>query len=296
MTERCILFADVAGSTALYSKLGDAEARHAVERCLKRVRMAVEHFGGRSLKNIGDGVLADFAEIGAAMSAACEMQQRVSDLPPVAGQRLAIRVGFHSGPVIEEAGDIFGDAVNLASRMADLARPGQIIATAETIERLAALARQGCREMQPALVKGKTEPVRISEVVWRDEGDLTLVASKPMATTTRSTLVLRCEETLAEVTPNSAALIIGREKSCGFVVPDPMASRQHARIEVGDEKFVLVDQSTNGTWVIVDGEAEFVLRREQTPLRGKGRISLGHPLAADAPVVHFLTFSKPAVS
>jgi pSer/pThr/pTyr-binding forkhead associated (FHA) protein len=109
-------------------------------------------------------------------------------------------------------------------------------------------------------------------------------------------LVLRCEETLAEISPNSAALIIGREKSCGFVVPDPMASRQHARIEVGDEKYVLVDQSTNGTWVSIEGEAEFVLRREQVPLRGKGRISLGHPLAADAPVVHFVTLSKPVVS
>lgn len=300
MTERCILFADVAGSTSLYEKLGDAEARRAIERVLKRATMAVEGVGGRVLKHTGDGVLADFAAADAGLAAASEMQQRVHDLPPIAGNRLAIRIGFHWGPVIEGEGDIFGDAVNLAARMADLARPGQIIATKDALDHLSALAREGTREMPAATVKGKAEPVAIGEVLWRDEGTLTLVHAKsdaapevvPAPHAPRHELILRCGEALCPVDADHPSRTMGRDPKCDLVVGDPMASRQHARVDRRGERFVLADISTNGTWVCVEGEAEFVLRREETTLHGRGRISLGHPEREESPVVHFALVAR----
>ena len=60
------------------------------------------------------------------------------------------------------------------------------------------------------------------------------------------------------------------------MIGDRLASRQHARIERRRDKFVLVDQSSNGTFVTVDGEPEIQLRREEMILRGRGRISFGH--------------------
>ncbi len=129
----CVLFGDVSGSTRLYEKLGDKEALHAVERCLNRMTRATEQFKGRVVKTIGDEVMAVFDSAEAGMEAACSMQQRVGDLPPVRGIKLAIRVGFHFGPAIEEATDVFGDTVNMAARMAGLAKAGQIITTAETV-------------------------------------------------------------------------------------------------------------------------------------------------------------------
>jgi hypothetical protein len=292
MTERCILFADIAGSTALYVKLGDAEARHAVERCLKRVRIAVEGFGGRALKTIGDGVLADFPDVDAAMTAACEMQQRVADLPAVAGHHLSIRVGFHFGPVIEEEKDIFGDAVNLAARITEYARGGQILASSETLSRLPALMRQGTRELQVVTLKGKPEPVAIGEVIWRDNGDMTMVADLAPPPAPRYELILRHGEAVTQMNPGDEPLIIGREKHSGLVIGDPMASRQHARIEWREDKFMLVDQSTNGTWVSSDEHPQIALRREAAPLRGKGRISFGHPYNDEAPHVVFLVLAR----
>ncbi len=80
----------------------------------------------------------------------------------------------------------------------------------------------------------------------------------------------------------NAGIVLGRDVSCQMVVPDRMASRQHARVERRRDKFILTDQSTNGTFVVFDGEAEMVLRREEVMLRGKGRIALGHSVT-DAP-------------
>lgn len=289
MTERCILFADVVGSTALYEKLGDSEAKHAVERCLKRVQLAVGHFGGRVIKNIGDGILADFADAAATMAAACEMQQRVNDLPPVAGQSLRLRIGFHTGPVIEEAGDIFGDAVNLASRLADLARAEQIISSASTIAALPALQRLSVRALPALPIKGKSEPVALCEVFWRSDaenGELTLVAGHSPNAPSGRRLLLACDQARVELEALAAPLMIGRDKSCDLVVADAMASRQHARIERSGDHFMLIDQSTNGTWLGREGEAQTVLRREALPLVGRGRISLGHPVTEDARAGH----------
>lgn len=303
MTERCILFADVAGSTALYEKLGDAEARHAVERVLRRVRLAIEQFDGRVLKNVGDGVLGDFAQADGALAAACEMQQRIEDLPPVAGNRLTVRVGFHWGPVIEADDDIFGDAVNLAARMADVARPGQIIASQEALAQLSDLARQGTRPMPEVHVKGKAEPVAIGEVVWRDDGNLTMVhghhepeshnvAAHMPPPPPKHELILRCDEAVTQVDGDSPQRSIGRDPKCDLLVGDPMASRQHARIDLRGDRFVLADTSTNGTWISLDGQPEFALRREETTLQGRGKISLGHPERESAPVIHFAVVTR----
>ena len=71
------------------------------------------------------------------------------------------------------------------------------------------------------------------------------------------------------------------------MIADRRASRTHARIERRRDKFVLIDQSTNGTYVTFDGEAEFALKREEVILRGKGRICFGHAFDAGAEIVEF---------
>jgi adenylate cyclase len=298
MTTRCILFADVVGSTALYEKLGDAEAQHAVGRCIKRLHLVVTQKDGRVVKTIGDGLLADFADATTTIAAASEMQQRIADLPPVAGQHLSVRIAFHHGPVIVEDGDIFGDSVNLAARLVELARPGQILASTSTINTLPALARQSARALPAMSVKGKSEPIDICEVVWRDDGDMTLVSAGDFNATQSPAapapaprvprLILRYADTLLfEMTATSEALLIGRDKDCGLTVLDPRASRQHASIVSRSGKFVLIDQSTNGTWLAREGETEVTLHREDAPLLGQGRISLGHPANNSADCIHY---------
>jgi adenylate cyclase len=282
--DRCILFADVAGSTRMYDKLGDAEARRAVERCLKRVRLAVDAFGGRVVKTIGDALLAEFSTVDACVPAACQMQQRVHELPPVGGLPMAIRIGFHCGSVIEENGDVFGDAVNLAARMADIARGGQIIATGSAIALLPPLMRQGTREIDRVTVKGRSAPVEVCEVLWQNEGDLTLVETVPvrrLAEPVRIVLRLRHGERTLVPDEGWEVLSIGRDRYCDLVIEDKMASRLHARIERRGDRVLLVDQSTNGTWLQATTGDERQLRREEVELEAHGSLSFGHPRRTD---------------
>lgn len=275
-TSVCVLFADVSGSTRLYEKLGDAEALRAVERCLNRMRRVVDGHGGKLIKTIGDEVMTTFPNADAGIQAACEMQHRVTDLPPVSGVKLAIRVGFHFGPAIEENDDVFGDTVNTAARMASLAKAGQIITTAETLAAVTLSMGPEVREIDALTVKGKAEDVRVFEVLWQEGADLTMKASSIVASYSMARLLVRYRDTELTVDGAHGPLTLGRDMSNEVVIKDQRASRNHARIERRRDKFVLVDQSTNGTFLRIAGENEVVLKREEIILRGQGTIGFGH--------------------
>ncbi|MDP2792588.1 MAG: adenylate/guanylate cyclase domain-containing protein [Sulfurisoma sp.] len=278
----CVLFADVAGSTRLYERLGDAEALRAVERCLNRVDHVVASYKGRVIKTIGDEIMAVFDTAEEGMQAACDMQQRVEDLPPVSGVKLAIRVGYHFGPAIEENNDVFGDTVNVAARMTALAKGGQIITTGEAIDALPLLLRQSSREIDGIAIKGKREVVRVCEVLWQEGDDLTM-KSASIAPAAPPPLRVKLRHGNKEITLDAAhpTAALGRDLASDVVINDPRASRTHARVELRRDKFMLVDQSTNGTYVTFQGEAEFVLKREETFLRNRGRVCFGHAWADD---------------
>jgi adenylate cyclase len=271
-----ILFADVSGSTNLYEKLGDQRALAAIESVLSELRKSIAFQRGCVVKTIGDEVMAVFETADVAMQAACDMQNRVAAITPIDKARLAIRVGFHFGPAIEEEGDFFGDAVNTAARMAGLAKGGQVITSGPTVDALSPLLQASTRELDAMLVKGKQDEIRIFEVIWQDNDDLTTLAGRESPVSTHEpTLTLTYGEQILKLGAARPSASLGREATNDLAIKDKMASRVHCKIEYRRREFFLVDQSTNGTYVKLDGDAEIVLKREQLLLRGSGVISLG---------------------
>jgi class 3 adenylate cyclase len=286
-----ILFADVEGSTRLYETLGDAEALATIGRCLALVRSVCEGHGGRLIKTIGDEAMVMFPDVDQAAEAAAEMQARISGEPPTDRVRVAIRVGFNFGPAIEVENDIFGDSVNVAARMVGLAKGEQVILSAQTVAALTPSLRSRVRQIDSLTVKGKHDDIAIYELLWQDsEAELTAMTTRPRAVPAH--IRLRHGTREIELDEARPSCTLGREQQNDVVIADRMASRVHARIERRRDKFVLVDQSTNGTYVSIDGEPEVQLRREEMILRGRGRISFGHAREGDADEV--LEFSVSA--
>jgi class 3 adenylate cyclase len=289
-----ILFADVSGSTTLYERLGDRQALRAVEQVLDLLRRAVATYHGRVVKTIGDEVMAVFKDADSALQAASDMQTRVAALPTFADARLAIRVGFHYGPALEENGDYFGDAVNTAARMAGIAKGGQIITTAATVASVSPLLREGTREVAALAVKGKQAEVQVCEVLWQSGEDVTMLASKGAQASTEAVLRLAHGGRTLLMDGDLATVQIGRDVAHQIPISDKMASRLHGRIERRGDKFYYVDLSTNGTYITIEGDVETVLRRDQAMLRGRGTLSFGHT-ASDpgAELVQFVCEYRP---
>jgi len=270
-----VLFVDISGSTRLYETLGDHEALARVGRAMAMLSQVCADCGGRVIKTAGDGAMCMFETADAALRASRLMQEKTAEQLEPGAQGLAIHIGCHYGPVLENAGDLFGDTVNLAARVAGLAKVGQIITTADTVEKLPPALAERARQLSRVPVKGKQQAVAIFEFLWQDSEDLTALGTRTEHSRL-ARLVLKCEgrEWLFE---GPGEFSIGRDGGCDIVVGDRKASRQHARIERRRDKFVLADHSSNGTWVRVTGEAEeVVLRREELMLRASGVIGLGH--------------------
>jgi len=274
-TERAILFADISGSTALYELLGDKPAAKAIDACLGVLREVISRRDGLVVKTIGDELMVVFNNPEAACEAAREMQQSITALPPTAGAKLAIRIGFHFGLVLEDKGDFWGDGVNTAARLAGLAKAGQILTTGATANALPGIQRSNLRDLDAISVKGKHDAVRVFELMWGDTEDATQVAGLASSAKVEAKLTLEVGGRTMSFPPDKSMLMLGRENTCDLVVREKTASRLHARIERRGAQYVLVDESTNGTYVAIEGDREMLLRRDSVMLRGRGKIALG---------------------
>ena len=285
-----VLFADISGSAKLYENLGDAEALATIERCLAFIKQVCIDGGGRVVKTIGDEVMAVFPGADGAARAATDMQARISSQRTSQGAPLAIHVGFHFGPVLEEGADVFGDTVTVAARLANLARGGQVFTSSETVAALPPVLRARTRDHHAQTVKGKQQDIGLFELVWQEtEDELTALSTRLELRPAQLKLVHGDQQ--LELSNAKPSLSIGRDPQNDLVIGDRKASRMHAHIERRRDKFVLVDHSSNGTYVTVDNEAEIALRREELVLRGRGRVSFGHAYQDDPSEV--LTFICP---
>ncbi|MBF0588888.1 MAG: adenylate/guanylate cyclase domain-containing protein [Magnetococcales bacterium] len=281
-----IMFADIAGSTRLYETLGDAKARELTSRCLELLTRITGEYLGRVVKTIGDEVMCTFPSADQAADAAVRMQEEVDNQSMAWGHVLKIRVGFHYGDVIQEGGDVFGDAVNLAARMAAQAKADQIITTGETRDLMNRMLQMDTRLLITTTVKGKAKPVEIYELTWGEEEELTVMGGMPFqqpeVQQTSMTLTFQGRE--IEVGAELPSATLGRGKQNHFMVPDTMSSRIHARIEFRRDRFVLIDQSTNGTFIVTTGQADTFVHRDERRIEGDGVIGLGRKVLPNDPL------------
>jgi class 3 adenylate cyclase len=282
-----IMFADVAGSTKLYDTLGNEEANRLINHCIEQLTAITQRHNGTVIKTIGDEIMASFPNANDAIDAAVEMQNTVSS---DSSGPLAIRVGLQYGPAISKEGDLFGDAVNVAARMAGVAKAKQIVTTEWCIKKLTDDRKKNARLYDYTKVKGKDEELNIYLINWEDEDNVTKFATAYSMTNisaSKMVMVLKYngKEQLLTDKDLTSAMTIGRESSCNIAINAGYASRTHASLSVNRGKFVLTDQSTNGTYVRFKGKDDLFIRRESLPLVGDGYISLGEAVNEHSPTI-----------
>ncbi|MBF0189423.1 MAG: adenylate/guanylate cyclase domain-containing protein [Magnetococcales bacterium] len=290
-----IMFADIAGSTRLYESFGDAKARELTSRCIELLTAITNEYSGRVIKTIGDEVMCTFPSADLAADASVRMQEEVNNQSPAWGHPLNIRIGFHFGEVIQEGGDVFGDAVNLAARMAAQAKADQIMTTGETKEQMNRMLQMDTRLIITTRVKGKANPVEIYELTWGEEEELTIMGGPgfPAAVVQEAPVApqvmkVTFQGRVLDVGQELPSITLGRGKQNHFMVPDTMASRLHAKIEFRRGRFMLVDQSTNGTFVHTKEGENLVIHRDEHVIQGEGVIGMGRKVTPNDPLsIHF---------
>jgi class 3 adenylate cyclase len=290
-TTLAIIFADISKSTQLFEKYGNIRARNIVSRTLNLLSDVTVQFEGKVIKTIGDEVMCTFEDLDQAIEAALRMPHAVHEDHYLAEIGISVKIGLHYGDVLQEKSDVYGDAVNVAARMVQLARPDQIITTRTTVDFLPDYQRSNVRNLGSVQIRGKQDDIHIYELLWQpDSTDLTIMHGQVplLQRTPRAQLFLRYGNKDISLEKDRLPFLIGRGEKNDLVVRDQSVSRTHASIEYRRGKFVLIDRSTNGTFLQIRDEETMFVHRDQIHLRREGIILLGQDGSESATeAIHF---------
>jgi adenylate cyclase len=284
-----ILFADIAGSTRLYDTFGDIKAQELITDCLSLLKKLAGKNEGTVIKTIGDEVLCTFKTPSQAAQTAMHMHEEVSFDSRMMDANIHLRIGFHHGEVIFGPEDVYGDAVNVAARMVGLAKADQIITNRETLAMMKKALRHKARIVDRTRVRGKDDIMEIHELIWGKPEQMTMTSSLTeeviaSLTSKQNFLQVRYRNHRVLVDNERPILTLGRGMANHLIVDDLLVSRMHARIELRRGRFMLIDQSTNGTYLKPLDELPIILRRDETQLEKEGIIGLGQKIDADHPL------------
>jgi class 3 adenylate cyclase len=289
-----VVFADLVGSTSLFERLGDDAASRFVTQL---VSMLSEIFGqhqGRVVKVLGDGLFVVFQHEGAALAACIQVQNHLLEKqirPGDSGAPVELQIGIDSGEVVEIEGDCFGDTVNSAARLADLAGASQILTTDNVWKAIFPVQRAALRSMGPMYLRGKTESSHVYRVEWQAgrDGEATMIGRSTIPPRREESLELSHGDKRLQLKAKGDRISLGRATDAALHVNDPRVSRLHATLEWRGGQFVLTDASSFGTWVYLGNQNEaVVLRRTECTLVGSGQIVLGCAREdEDAPSITF---------
>lgn len=285
--EMAVLFADVCGSSTLYRLLGDVTAKECIDHLLDTLVTLVQQYGGQLVKSIGDEVMLRFDSAEDAAVSAVKIQERATTLG------FAMRIGLSYGPVLVTESDIFGDTVNQAAFLTQMAIARQIVLAQQTVICLPAYLRSNCQQFDRVVIKGSSRKTQVYRLNWQTQDqplDATRVNQHPGDSLLAPKLILEIDGEVCEVTNRTPPFHLGRDiQQVDLVVQTKEASRDHCHLLFHRGKYVLVDHSTNGTYVHTEGHPEAYIRRESTPLLGSGKIGLGQPCSDGGPCIIYRT-------
>jgi adenylate cyclase len=289
-----VVFADLVGSTGIFERLGDETAGRFVTQLTGALSKTFEQHNGRVVKLLGDGLFVVFPAEGDALEACVAIQKRLQEKPVYPGgegKPVQMQFGIESGEVVEIDGDCYGDAVNSAARLADLAGADQILTTQRVREQLPALQQAQLRTLGPMYLRGKNEVTEVFRVEWqtRHDADETVMGVSMFKAAKASQLELTALGQTLRLAPQGEKLTLGRATTASLSINDSRVSRVHATVEWRGGHFILGDASSFGTWVYMGNQTEpVVLRRTECYLVGQGQIALGCERDAEsAPLVTF---------
>jgi len=279
-----VMFADVVGSTRLYERLGDSIASQMIADAINIASNIIHKYHGTIVKTIGDEVMCRFVDANQALRCACEINETMEKQPVRNGVGLFFSIGIHWGTaILEDDGDIFGDVVNLAAKIATVAKSRQIIITGTTQRCLTSKDLQSkCHEVEPIHVKGRSDIVPIFEVMWEpDELQcMPTIVGHSLDLISNKALNIYYQHRKQTLKPGSPAYSFGRGAQCDQLIASHLASRVHARIENRQGIFFLIDESTNGTYVKINTKSPVFLRHQEIALQDNGVVSFGEEISA----------------
>lgn len=252
-----------------------------VRRRLVRLERVVAALGGTVLRQMPQGLLAAFETADAAVLGACEMQRRCSVIPQISETQIALKIGIQRATAALRAGDTIDPAEITAIKFASILGEGSVVVSATIAGELSSALSEAASP-----VIEESIDVAAHSIDWQRVPMLRLPqpgAKKPSVARSRTvaktaSIVFSLDGKQYSFGGNHPIITVGRDPINDIVINDPKASRQHCKIIHQREGYVLVDLSTNGTYLTPTGGKQLVVKKAMQTLPPSGYISPGHSI------------------
>jgi adenylate cyclase len=248
------------------------------------------HLGGKTAPADEDKLMLSFSSADDAVAAAVMMHQFVATrFQPMLSEAtclgLEIRIG--TGTVLREDNRLTGDAVQWALNTAAACSPHRTLLSDTTFQYLSMENKKRANLLGSRAAAGRRKMQGVYEFVGDDAG-ITLARELVHGPTDMEALDIVHGPAVLTIDADRPVISIGRLAENDLILSYPRVSRKHARIENRQGKFILVDTSTNGTYVKIGDLNTIHVLRDEIPLIGKGTISPGRNAASSSPgAIHF---------
>jgi class 3 adenylate cyclase/pSer/pThr/pTyr-binding forkhead associated (FHA) protein len=279
-----VMFTDIKGSTAYFEKYGDVAGMMMVHQCNDSLRLIVEKHGGRVVKTIGDAIMATFEDCKESVLASVEMQKALIEFnaPKPEQDHVFIRIGLNYGQGIVKSNDVFGDVVNVASRVESVASAEQIVISDSVYEQIKPLNMFKTFSLGRFSLKGKEGDRDLYEVEWAPKDKNKKETHAPVAHT-----IMMGPPKAARVAPHfklqhikkdgtsgelyemkEGRLSLGRSQGDLQYATDATLAALHARFYIENGQ-LLVEDLSDGKGVFVRLIATYTLQDGDAVLMGK---------------------------
>ena len=281
------MFADIVGSTALYESLGDGEAQRVIAECLAIAKASVNDHNGRVITELGDEIMAIFADPADAAAAACEIHAKMTGmgLEGANETNLRMRIGLHYGPVTGSDDAMLSETAKIAHWAASNAKPEQTLGTAAVIDALPRIYQAVSRFVDDETWNFiSIEHMAVHEIIWDVESVTAYSGEIPTLDSQKCRgITFSAYDKSVTLNEDRPVISIGRGKENDLIVHNDMASRQHLSAQFSRGRCTITDNSTNGTVIFANADKSgHALKRDSYTLIGSGTIVLGQPAEVDA--------------
>lgn len=299
-SKKAVTFVDLSGSTTIFEDIGDEKATELVRKVTNDIATHLSDRGGQVVKFLGDGVMILFDTAEQAINACMllgEVLVEAEELVPqnlLGTDRISVRVGVDYGSIVEFENDVYGDVVNVASRILSLAEPHELMMTVAVYEHLSMHLQANSRRLGRVFLRGKSQPQEIYGMKLGSGDDITagttqysqetIIASVKKASwaevVSDTYIALTYDDQEYRFSKAQLPITIGRSLESDLVVQDARVSRAHIRLDWFAGQFFLTDTSINGTMVQYGGAepgspSPVSIRRQRCTLVKNGFIILG---------------------
>ena len=291
MPQRAIVFVDVTDSMVFFDRVGQENAVKAMLSFQQDLKVRSEIMNGRVVKTLGDGALLAFETADDAVRFCLKI---VHEKRPGAAADMGVRAGMCVGEVQEVEGDVWGDPVNVSSRLLDLGTAKQFLTIQESMQYVTDDGSFRTRRFRTRQLKGRKESVDVVEILPPDEEATAGMtrASLSMFRPTENQLKMKIKfgDMVHEMGTDQMAdpVTVGRSDTNTIVIRRPDISRRHLEIRTRDGKFFLKDHSSNGTILKPHEGPSVNVEKEEILLHGSGKIMPGVPeMSTDEDPIEF---------